>query len=196
MTWTPCVTRRAVRDGELRYELGHPLVDRYLAFVAGRARPNTLRAVVFDLKAFFTIVAKDPVEVTAADVFEFVAAQRGAARCCAWSTGSLRCRAHDRAAIVVGVGLLYVVARGDTPVSVNPVPRGPSTRRRCGSKRSPVGPVGAGAVDAAEDPLAPRGRPAERAAHASGPGHGSGDGIGRPAPLRSTRPAPRGPLGR
>jgi integrase/recombinase XerD len=37
------------------------LVDRYLEFVAGRARPNTLRAVAFDLKVFFTVVAKDPV---------------------------------------------------------------------------------------------------------------------------------------
>jgi len=52
-------------------------VDRYLEFVAGRCRPNTLRAVAFDLKAFFTVTGKDPVEVTAADVFEFPAGQRG-----------------------------------------------------------------------------------------------------------------------
>ena len=58
----------------VRYRLGDPLVDRYLEFVAGRARPNTLRAVAFDLKTFFTVVAKDPVEVEAADVFEFLAA--------------------------------------------------------------------------------------------------------------------------
>ena len=31
--------------GEVRYALGDRLVDRYLEFVAGRARPNTLRAV-------------------------------------------------------------------------------------------------------------------------------------------------------
>jgi hypothetical protein len=53
------------------------LVDRYLDFVAGRARPNTLRAVAFDLKTFFMVVGKDPVEVDAADVFEFLAHQRG-----------------------------------------------------------------------------------------------------------------------
>ena len=52
-------------------------MDRYLEFVAGRCRPNTLRAVAFDLKAFFTVTGKDPVEVTAADVFEFPAGQRG-----------------------------------------------------------------------------------------------------------------------
>ena len=33
-----------------RFELGHRLVDRYLAFVAGRVRPNTVRAAAFDLK--------------------------------------------------------------------------------------------------------------------------------------------------
>jgi hypothetical protein len=31
--------------------------------VAGRVRPNTLRAVAFDLKTFFTVVVKEPVEV-------------------------------------------------------------------------------------------------------------------------------------
>jgi hypothetical protein len=63
--------------GEVRYALGDRLVDRYLEFVAGRARPNTLRAVAFDLKAFFSVVSRDPVKVTAADVFEFLAHQRG-----------------------------------------------------------------------------------------------------------------------
>ena len=43
-------------------------MDRYLEFVAGQCRPNTLRAVAFDLKAFFAVVAKDPAEVSAADV--------------------------------------------------------------------------------------------------------------------------------
>jgi hypothetical protein len=53
------------------------LADRYLEFVAGRCRPNTLRAVAFDLKTFFTVVRKAPVAVTAADVFDFLADQRG-----------------------------------------------------------------------------------------------------------------------
>src|SRR6266704_3568600 len=42
-----------------------------------RCGPNTLRAVAFDLKAFFSVTGKDPVEVTAADVFDFLAHQRG-----------------------------------------------------------------------------------------------------------------------
>ncbi len=40
----------------------------------GRTR---LRAVAFDLKAFFAVVGKDPVEVTPVDVFDFLAHQRG-----------------------------------------------------------------------------------------------------------------------
>jgi integrase/recombinase XerD len=77
MTDFPCLVRSVGRSGEARYRLGDPLVDRYLEFVAGRARPNTLRAVAFDLKAFFAVVARDPVAVAAADVFEFLADQRG-----------------------------------------------------------------------------------------------------------------------
>jgi hypothetical protein len=72
-----CLVRSVARSGEARCRLGDPLVDHYLEFVADRARPATLRAVTFDLKAFFTVVAKDPVAVAAADVFEFMADQRG-----------------------------------------------------------------------------------------------------------------------
>ena len=73
----PCLVRSLSPAGEPRFELGEPLVDSYLAFVAGRARPNTLRAVAHDLKTFFTVVDRDPVEVDAADVFAFLAHQRG-----------------------------------------------------------------------------------------------------------------------
>jgi hypothetical protein len=62
-----------VGSGQVRCRLGDGLVDRYLEFVAGRRRPNTLRAVAFDLKAFFTVTGKEPVEITAADVFGFPA---------------------------------------------------------------------------------------------------------------------------
>jgi integrase/recombinase XerD len=77
MSSFPCLVRTVSGSGRVRYSLGHRLVDRYLEFVAGRCRPNTLRAVAFDLKAFFTVVAKAPAEVTAADVFDFLADQRG-----------------------------------------------------------------------------------------------------------------------
>ena len=56
--------------------LGVPLLDEYLQFVAGRSRPNTVVAVAFDLKVFFEVVGKPPVEVTSADVLGFITAQR------------------------------------------------------------------------------------------------------------------------
>src|SRR5262252_1975684 len=143
MTGFPCLKRVVSRSGEARYRLGHPLVDRYLEFVAGRARPNTLRAVAFDLKAFFTVVAKDPVEVTAADVFEFVAHQRGdrtVIRLADRESG-LSARTIARRLSSVSGLYAYLVARGDTPVQVNPVPRGLMTRRQGGTMRSRMAPL-------------------------------------------------------
>jgi integrase/recombinase XerD len=43
-------------------ELGHPLLDRYVVFVAARARANTVLATVSDLRAFFSVVDKDPLQ--------------------------------------------------------------------------------------------------------------------------------------
>ena len=64
MVWSPQLQRVAREGGGHRYELGHELVDAFLEFASGRARPNTVRAYAHDLKAFFTVVAKDPVDVT------------------------------------------------------------------------------------------------------------------------------------
>ena len=77
MSSFPCLVQSVAPSGEARYALGDPLVDGYLEFVAGRCRPNTVRAVTFDLKVFFTVVDRDPVTVTAPDVVEFLAQQRG-----------------------------------------------------------------------------------------------------------------------
>jgi len=111
--------------------LGERLVDRYLGFVAGRCRPNTLRAVALGLKAFFTIVCKDPVDVTAADVFDFLAHQRGdrtVVRLADRESG-LSARTIARRLSSVSGFYAYLVARGVTPVLVNPVPRGLMTLR-------------------------------------------------------------------
>ncbi len=65
--WTPsfeCVLRA---DGEREYPVGHELVDEFLEFVSVRARPNTVKAYAHDLKVFFCVVDKDPVEVTPGD---------------------------------------------------------------------------------------------------------------------------------
>jgi integrase/recombinase XerD len=134
MTPFPCLVRVASPSGEDRYLLGHPLVDLYLEFVAGRVRPNTLRAVAFDLKTFFSVVKKDPVEVVAADVFEFLADQRGDRRVVRLSDGEsgLAARTIARRVSSVSGFYSYLVARGDTALRSSPVPRGLSTRRRGG----------------------------------------------------------------
>src|SRR6476620_8552774 len=138
MTTFPSLIRCVSSAGLVRYRLGDPLVDRYLEFVAGRARPNTLRAVAFDLKTFFTGVATDPVSVVAADVFEFLAHQRGdrlVVRLADRESG-LSARTIARRLSSVSGFYAYLIARGDTPVRVNPVPRGLSTRRTAGTRRS------------------------------------------------------------
>jgi hypothetical protein len=58
MSSFPCLVRLVSWSDQVRYRLGERLVDRYLEFVAGRCRPNTLRAVAFDLKAFFAVVPR------------------------------------------------------------------------------------------------------------------------------------------
>ena len=45
------------------YRIDHPLVDEFLEFVVGRARPDTVRAYAHDLSVFFSVVRKEPTEV-------------------------------------------------------------------------------------------------------------------------------------
>jgi site-specific recombinase XerD len=134
----PRLVRSVSPSGELRYALGDPDVDRYLEFVAGRCRPNTVRAVAFDLKVFFTVVEHDPVAVTASDVFEFVAHQRGDRTVVRLSDreSGLSARTIARRLSSVSGFYAYLVARGDTAVNINPVPRGLQTRRMSGRART------------------------------------------------------------
>jgi integrase/recombinase XerD len=134
MTSFPVLIRTESAAGEPRYVLGHPLVDRYLEFVAGRVRPNTLRAVAFDLKAFFSAVDKEPTEVVTADVFDFLAHQRGDRKVVRMSDGEsgLSARTIARRLSSVSGFYAYLVVRDDTALRQNPVPHGLSTRRRGG----------------------------------------------------------------
>jgi site-specific recombinase XerD len=140
MSQFPCLIRASTAGGEARYALGDPLVDSYLGFVAGRSRLNTLRAVAHDLKAFFTVIDKDPAEVVAADVFDFVADQRGGRTVIRIADGEsgLSARTIARRLSSISGFYAYLVARGDTPITTNPVPRGLSTRRRGGRRRVPL----------------------------------------------------------
>jgi integrase/recombinase XerD len=141
MSTFPTLVRAASPNGEVRYFLGDSLVDRYLEFVAGRVRANTLRAVAFDLKTFFTVVDKNPTEVVAADIFDFLAHQRGDRRVVRLIDGEsgLAARTIARRLSSVSGFYSYVIARDDTPLRANPVPRGLSTRRRGG--RSTLAPL-------------------------------------------------------
>ena len=137
MTFTPCLVRspEIVVGGErVHLHLGHPLLDAFLEMVADRARWNTVLATAFDLKVFFSIIATDPAAVTTADVLAFIASQRVPRR------GATVVRIEDgepglsartikrRLATVAGL-YEYLIIRGDTGVSRNPVPRGLAMRR-------------------------------------------------------------------
>jgi integrase/recombinase XerD len=186
MSSFPCLVRFVSGSGQVRYRLGDRLADRYLEFVAGRCRPNTLRAVAFDLKTFFTVIGKGPVQVTAADVFDFLADQRGDRTVVRLADGESGLSARTIARRLSSVSGLYayLVARGDTPVQAKPGAARPADaaagRVAAGADRA----AGAGAADAAADLVAAGGRPAGRgAAYAPGPGDGAGDAAGRAAPV-------------
>jgi integrase/recombinase XerD len=134
MTFVPCLMR-SMEGGELvLITLGHPLLDEYLEFVAARGAMNTWLATAYDLKVFFEVVGKEPAEVTAADVFAFLAEQRTPRR------GEKVVRIEDgeaglaartiarRLSSVAGL-FEYLLARGDASVASNPVPRGLASRR-------------------------------------------------------------------
>ena len=123
--------------------LGEPLLDAYLEFVAARCRPNTVLAVAFDLKVFFTVVGKPPAEVTPARrarVRHGSAGRRGHCdRLSRWSMaggGGVSARTVRRRLSTVSGLFAFLQARGD--VAANPVPRGLPTRRERSRPRQGV----------------------------------------------------------
>ena len=134
MGFVPCLVHSAEAAGGDRIRLGHPLLDAFLEFVAGRARWNTVLATAFDLKVFFSIIDRDPAAVTSADVLAFIQRQRAPRR------GATVVRIEDgesglaartikrRLATIAGL-YEYLLVRGDTGVLRNPVPRGLALRR-------------------------------------------------------------------
>ena len=113
--------------------LGDPLVDAYLEFVGARGAVNTWLATAYDLKVFFEVVGKDPAEVTSADVFTFLAAQRTPRRekVVRIEDGEAGLSARTIARRLSSVAGLfeYLLVRGDAGVDRNPVPRGLAGRR-------------------------------------------------------------------
>lgn len=127
------MTRSRNAAGDLVVRLGVGLLDEYLEFLGGRCRPNTVLAVAYDLKVFFTVVGKPVRRVRPADVLAFMTAQRtgGEGRLQVAGAGADGVSARTLPRRLSSVPGLYgfLLARGD--VSVNPVPRGlPSRRER------------------------------------------------------------------
>ena len=191
-SWTPSLVSPAT--GAERVALGHRLVDDYLEVVRARCRCNTVWATAYDLKVFFTVVAKDPVEVTVADVLGFIRSQRssGGARVVRLADGGsgLALSTVRRRLSTVSGFYGYLVALG--VVDVNPVLRGMAARScarsgATGSAAGAPGPPSAPGVDARRGE-----RPGGRAAPVAGSGHDRSDAAGRAAPQRGPRSAARG----
>jgi integrase/recombinase XerD len=131
MSWGDLRLQRS-RDaaGGLVVRFGVALLDGYLEFLAVRSRPNTVVAVAYDLKVFFTAVGKPPRRVAAADVLGFITAQYAggpARRLQVAGEGGVSPRTVRRRLSSVSGLFAFLQARGD--VTANPVPRGLPTRR-------------------------------------------------------------------
>ena len=196
MKWSPSFECHVRPDGEHVYRIGHQLIDEFLEFVVGRARPNTVRAYAHDLSVFFSVVKKDPTRGAAQrrDGLRHRAApsqargrERGAhRRRLGGSFGG-----DDQAPAGGGLELLWL-------------PDHPRRRRRkhqsCASRHRDTseplsgraGPAtGARGAPAAPDPRPRRDRLAHGgAAHRARPRHDPGHGARRSAALRGPRPSP------
>ena len=134
MGFNPLLVRTPRPGGGELIRLGHPLLDAYLDLVSARGRPNTLLATAFDLKVFFSIIDKEPGDVVTTDVLAFVKAQREprlGVRVVRIEDGEggLAARTIKRRLATIAGLYEYLIIRGDTAVSQNPVPRGLAMRR-------------------------------------------------------------------
>ena len=163
MEWSPSLECRVRPDGEHIYRIGHQLIDEFLEFVVGRARPNTVRAYAHDLSVFFTVVAKDPIEVRPKDVMAFVTAQRrpkpGAENVVRIADGSagLSAATIKRRLAAVSSFYGYLITHDDVAVTANPVPRGIRTASEPWAQRPGSAP-GARRAPVATDPGSRRDR--------------------------------------
>jgi integrase/recombinase XerD len=120
------------------------VVVRYLEFVAGRCRANTVIATGSDLRIFFATVDVHPFDVTSADVFAFIAAQR---RCpdggqvvrLSDGEAGLAARTIKRRLASVSGLFNYLVLCGER--TSNPVPRGLANRRTGAGGRATSSPL-------------------------------------------------------
>jgi integrase/recombinase XerD len=136
MSFDPCVLP-AHRPADEVPRVGHPVLDRYVQFVAARCRHNTVLATVSDLRAFFAVVPKEPSDVVVADVLAFIHQQRqprGDGRVVRLADGEagLSSRTIKRRLSTVSGLFAWLVLLDE--LSSNPVPRGLATRRQQGRR--------------------------------------------------------------
>jgi integrase/recombinase XerD len=134
VAFIPCLVRPRGEDADGVVTLGHPLLDGYIELVTARARWNTVLATAFDLKVFFSMTGKDPVDVVTGDVLFFIKAQRTPRRDAKVvriddGEAGLSARTIKRRLASIAGLYEYLIVRGDTGVTRNPVPRGLSIRR-------------------------------------------------------------------
>jgi len=131
----PCLSPAVDRRREPP-RLDEPTLDRYLAFVASRARWNTVLAAASDLRAFFAVVGKPPLEVDVHDVLAFIAEQREPRheRVVRLSDGEAGLSSRTIKRRLSSVSGLYSWLLLLEEVPANPVPRGLSTRRSRGRR--------------------------------------------------------------
>ena len=60
MVWCSSFQSVVRADRRREYRVGHELIDEFLEFASGRARPNTVRAYAHDLSVFFAVIPEEP----------------------------------------------------------------------------------------------------------------------------------------
>jgi integrase/recombinase XerD len=136
-SFRPQLTRRALGETGVEVRLGHELLDDYLRFVAARCRPNSVLAAGYDLKVFFSVVDKDPVQVLMGDILDFITVQRlpmrglNVVRIDDGEPGLSARTIRRRLATLSG---LYGYLGARDLVAVNPVPTGLSVRQPTGRR--------------------------------------------------------------
>jgi site-specific recombinase XerD len=142
--FTPHFSRRRLGEKGVEVRLGHPLLDDYLRFLAARCRPNSVLAAGYDLKVFFAFVGKEPVDVTTADMFEFITSQRFPAKgdnVIRLDDGETGLSARTIARRLATLSGLYGYLSSCNLIGANPVPTGLSVRARTNRPRARTTPL-------------------------------------------------------
>lgn len=129
----PYQLQREVRNGQLtRLWLGLELVDEYLDFLKCRCRPNTWLNYAHDIKIFFNIVDRPVTSITPQDIFHFIQEQRyprPEPPSDEYVTAEGVCTRTIKRRLSAISGLYdYLLTRGDTSITRNPVPKGLTLR--------------------------------------------------------------------